>query len=212
VGACKHGGRAWQPAGHPEAVRIHDFPSQASGRALPYGVYDVAANQGWVRVGTDHDTATFAVATIRRWWQQLGAPTDAGATDLLMTADGGGRNSSRSRLWQVDRQRLATDTGLRVTVCHVPPGTSTWNKIEHRLFAHISQNGRGRPLVSHEVIVDRIGSTTTHTGLTVRAALDANRYPTRQQVSDDARAAVHLHPAPFHGDWNYAIHPAPTTP
>jgi hypothetical protein len=207
VGAFKNGGREWQPAGRPEAVRVHDFPSQALGRAIPYGVYDLGANAGWVSVGTDHDTAEFAVETIRRWWQQMGASTYAGATDLLITADGGGSNSSRSRLWKVALQRLADETGLRVTVCHFPPGTSKWNKIEHRLFAHITQNWRGRPLVSHDVVVNLIGSTTTSAGLRVRAALDPARYPTKQQVPDDALARVQLHPASFHGEWNYAIHP-----
>jgi len=210
VGAFKNGGREWQPAGQPEAVNVHDFPSQAVGRAIPYGVYDVGANQGWVSVGTDHDTAEFAVETIRRWWRQMGAPTYVGASELLITADGGGSNSSRSRLWKVALQRFADETGLRVAVCHFPPGTSKWNKIEHRLFAHITENWRGRPLVSHDVVVNLIGSTTTRTGLAVRAALDPAPYATKQQVSDAALARVQLHPAPFHGEWNYAIHPAPT--
>jgi hypothetical protein len=212
VGDFKNGGREWQPGGQPEAVRVHDFPSQALGRAIPYGVYDIGANAGWVSVGTDHDTAEFAVETIRRWWQQMGAPTYAGATDLLITADGGGSNSSRSRLWKVALQRFADESGLRVTVCHFPPGTSKWNKIEHRLFAHITQNWRGRPLVSHDVVVNLIGSTTTTMGLQVRAALDPAPYPTKQQVSDAALAHVQLQPATFHGEWNYAIHPAPTLP
>ena len=213
VGAFKNGGREWQPAGHPEAVNVHDFPSQAVGRAIPYGVYDVGANAGWVSVGTDHDTAEFAVETIRRWWRQMGAPTYAGATELLITADGGGSNSSRSRLWKVALQRFADESGLRVTVCHFPPGTSKWNKIEHRLFAHITENWRGRPLVSHDVVVNLIGNTTTTTGLRVRAALDPAPYPTKQQVADAALARVQLQPATFHGEWNYAIHPAsaPTT-
>jgi hypothetical protein len=212
VGTFKNGGREWQPVGQPERVNVHDFPSQAVGRAIPYGVYDVGANQGWVSVGTDHDTAEFAVETIRRWWRQMGAPTYHGATELLITADGGGSNSSRSRLWKVALQRFADESGLRVAVCHFPPGTSKWNKIEHRLFAHITQNWRGRPLVSHDVVVHLIGSTTTRTGLSVRAALDPAVYPTKQQVSDEALARVHLQPATFHGEWNYAIHPAPTPP
>ena len=211
VGDFKNGGREWQPAGRPEAVQVHDFPSQAVGRAIPDGVYDVGANQGWVSVGTDHDTADFAVATIRRWWQQMGAPIYPGATDLLITADGGGSNSSRSRLWKVALQQLADETGLRLSVCHFPPGTSKWNKIEPRLFAHITQNWRGRPLVSHDVVVNLIGSTTTRTGLHVRAVLDPAPYPTKQQVSDEALARVRLHPATFHGDWNYAIHPTPVS-
>ena len=215
VGDFKNGGREWQPHGAPEAVRVHDFPSQAVGRAIPYGVYDVGANVGWVSVGTDHDTAAFAVETIRRWWHQMGGPTYRGATDLLITADGGdggGSNSSRSRLWKVALQRFADESGLRVTVCHFPPGTSKWHKIEHRLFAHITENWRGRPLVSHDVVVNLIGSTTTRTGLRVRAALDSAPYPTKQQVSDAALARVQLQPASFHGEWNYAIHPTPTYP
>jgi len=209
VGAFKNDGREWQPAGHPVAVNVHDFPSQALGRAIPYGVYDLALNEGWVSVGTDHDTAAFAGETIRRWWQQMGAPTYPGATEVLITADGGGSNSRRSRLWKVAVQRFADETGLRVTVCHFPPGTSKWNKIEHRLFAHITQNWRGRPLISHEVMVNLIGSTTTATGLRVRAALDPSRYPTKLQVTDDELARVQLHPATFHGEWNYTIHPTP---
>jgi len=209
VGAFKNDGREWQPAGHPVAVNVHDFPSQALGRAIPYGVYDLALNEGWVSVGTDHDTAAFAGETIRRWWQQMGAPTYPGATEVLITADGGGSNSRRSRLWKVAVQRFADETGLRVTVCHFPPGTSKWNKIEHRLFAHITQNWRGRPLISHEVMVNLIGSTTTATGLRVRAALDPSLYPTKLQVTDDELARVQLHPATFHGEWNYTIHPTP---
>ncbi len=208
IGAFKNGGREWQPQGQPEAVNVHDFPSQAVGRAIPYGVYDLTANAGWVSVGTDHDTAEFAVETIRRWWQQMGTPTYPRATEVLITADGGGSNSSRSRLWKVALQHFANETGLRVSVCHFPPGTSKWNKIEHRLFAHITQNWRGRPLISHDVVVNLIGSTTTTTGLRVHAALDSAAYPTQQQVSDEALARVRLYPAPFHGEWNYAIHPA----
>jgi hypothetical protein len=207
VGAFKNGGREWQPVGQPEAVHVHDFPSQALGRAIPYGVYDVGANQGWVSVGTDHDTAEFAVETIRRWWRRMGAPTYPGATDLLVTADGGGSNGSRSRLWKVALQQLADETGLRIAVCHFPPGTSKWNKIEHRMFSQITENWRGRPLVSYDVIVNLIGSTTTQAGLRVQAALDAMPYPTNLQVSDEALARVHICHATFHGEWNYAIHP-----
>ena len=207
VGAFKNGGREWQPVGQPEAVQVHDFPSQALGRAIPYGVYDVGANQGWVSVGTDHDTAEFAVETIRRWWRYMGAPTYPAATDLLVTADGGGSNGSRSRLWKVALQQLADETGLRIAVCHFPPGTSKWNKIEHRMFSQITENWRGRPLVSYDVIVNLIGNTTTQTGLRVQAALDAMSYPTNQQVSDEALARVHIFHARFHGEWNYAIHP-----
>ena len=175
-------------------------------------MYDIGANQGWVSVGTDHDTAEFAVETVRRWWQQRGALAYPGATELLIMADGGGSNSSRSRRWKVALQRFADETGLRVAVCHFPPGTSKWNTIEHRLFAHITEHWRGHPLVSHDVVVNLIGSTTTKTGLSIRAALDPASYPTRQQVSDQAFARVQLHPATFHGEWNYAIHPAPTPP
>jgi hypothetical protein len=180
VGAFKNGGREWQPTGQPEAVQVHDFPSMAEGRAIPYGVYDLTANQGWVSVGTDHDTAEFAVATIGRWWEQMGTSVYPGARELLITADGGGSNSSRSRLWKIALQQFADQTGLRVSVCHFPPGTSKWNKIEHRLFSYISQNWRGRPLISHEVIVNLIGSTTTQTGLQVQAAIDDRRYPTKK--------------------------------
>lgn len=207
IGAFKNGGREWQPVGQPEAVNVHDFPSQAAGHAIPYGVYDVGTNQGWVSVGTDHDTADFAVETIRRWWEQMGAPAYPSARELLILADGGGSNSSRSRLWKVALQRFADTSGLRVAVCHFPPGTSKWNKIEHRMFAHITQNWRGRPLVSHDVVVSLIGSTTTATGLAIRAALDPAPYPTKQQVTTAALARVQLHPAAFHGEWNYTIAP-----
>jgi hypothetical protein len=207
VGDFKNGGREWQPAGQPELVRAYDFVDRALGKAIPYGVYDVAANQGWVSVGTDPDTPAFAVESVRRWWGQMGRPTYPAATELLITADGGGSNGSRARLWKTELQRLADATGLRITVCHFPPGTSTWNKIEHRLFCHITQNWRGRPLVSHEVIVQLIGGTTTRTGLTGRAALDPNAYPTGIKVADAELAAVRLEPAAFHGEWNYAIAP-----
>ena len=207
VGAFTNGGREWHPEGHPEPVRVHDFPDKALGKATPYGVFDLTANQGWVSVGTDHDTATFAVDTVRRWWEQMGAPLYPGATDLLVTADGGGSNSSRSRLWKVELQRLADATGLRVHVCHFPPGTSKWNIIEHGMFCHITQNWRGRPLVSHEVIVELIGHTTTQTGLRIQAELNPTAYPTGTIVSDAALAAVCLQPADFHGDWNYTIAP-----
>jgi hypothetical protein len=188
-------------------VRVHDFIDRELGKAIPYGVYDVASNQGWVSVGTDHDTPPFAVEAIRRWWAQMGRPTYPAATELLITADGGGSNGNRARRWKTALQELADETGLRITVCHLPPGTSKWNKIEHRLFCHITQNWRGRPLVSHEVIVQLIGSTTTRTGLTVRAELDTNAYPTGVEVTDEQLAAVHLTPAPFHGEWNYTISP-----
>ena len=207
VGEFKNSGREWQPKGQPELVQVHDFPSQALGKAIPYGVYDVWANQGWVSVGTDHDTAEFAVATVRRWWEQMGAPKYPDATELLIMADGGGSNGNRSRLWKVALQQFADETGLRVSVCHFPPGTSKWNKIEHRMFSHITQNWRGRPLVSHEVVVSLIGSTTTRAGLQIRAALDSTSYPTKKQVSDDELAGVQIHMDSFHGEWNYSIHP-----
>ena len=208
VGAFKNGGREWQPTGAPERVNVHDFPDPAVGKAIPYGVYDVARNAGWVTVGQDHDTASFAVATIRRWWDVVGRPSYPQADRLLICADGGGSNSYRTRLWKVELQRLADAAGLAVTVCHLPPGASKWNKIEHRLFAHISLNWRGRPLVSHEVIVNLIGATTTQTGLTVQAERDSGAYPTKVQVSDEELAAVHLAPHTFHGEWNYTIAPA----
>jgi len=192
-------------------VRGHDFPDKALGEATPDGVDDPAATVGWVSVGTDHDTATFAVDSLQRWWGQMGAPLYRGATDLLITADGGGSNSSRSRLWKVELQRLADATGLRVHVCHFPPGTSKWNKIEHGLFCHITENWRGRPLVSHEVIVEVIGHTTTATGLRVQAELNPRPYPTGTEVSDEALAAVQLERAAFHGDWNYTIAPRERT-
>jgi hypothetical protein len=207
VGDFKNGGREWQPAGYPEAVRVHDFLDRQLGKAIPYGVYDVAANQGWVSVGIDHETAAFAVASIRHWWEQMGHARYPTATEVLITADSGGSNSSQSRLWKTELQRLADETGLRISVCHFPPGTSKWNTIEHRLFCHITQNWRGRPLVSLEVIVNLIGNTTTRTGLKVRAELDTGAYPTGIKVPDAELAAVQLAPASFHGDWNYAIAP-----
>ena len=209
VGDFKNGGREWRPKGEPELVRVHDFKDKQLGKAIPYGVYDVGQNEGWVSVGTDHDTAEFAVATLGQWWRQMGAPTYPGATELLITADGGGSNSSRGRLWKVALQRFADETGLRITVCHFPPGTSKWNKIEHRLFSHITQNWRGRPLVSHEVVVNLIENTTTRTGLRVQAALDKAHYPTHKQVSDDELSDVYLARDPFHGEWNYSIAPRP---
>jgi hypothetical protein len=210
VGDFKNGGREWQPSGYPEAVRVHDFLDKQLGKAIPYGVYDVAANQGWVSVGIDHETAAFAVASIRHWWEQMGHPRYPTATELLITADSGGSNGSHNRLWKTELQRLADETGLRLSVCHLPPGTSKWNVIEHRLFCHITQNWRGRPLVSLEVIVNLIGTTTTRTGLKVQADLDTAAYPTGIKVPDAELAAVQLEPAAFHGDWNYAIAPHAT--
>jgi hypothetical protein len=210
VGPYKNGGREWQPKGQPEAVRVHDFPDPALGKAIPYGVYDVSANCGWVSVGVDHDTAEFAAATLKRWWEEMGSVTYPGAQELLVMADAGGSNDYRNRLWKVALQRFATETGLAVSVCHFPPGTSKWNKIEHRMFAHITLNWRGRPLVSHEVIVNLIGSTTTKTGLRLRAELDLGSYPTQQQVADEELARVHLERAVFRPKWNYTIRPQPT--
>jgi transposase len=207
VGSFKNNGQTWQPKGQPEAVNVHDFPDPTLGKAIPYGIYDVGRNQGWVTVGQDHDTASFAVASLQRWWDCVGQPGYPQARQLLICADGGGSNGYRLRLWKVEIQRLANATGLSITVCHLPPGTSKWNKIEHRLFSHISMNWRGRPLVSHEVVVDLIGATTTRTGLSVQAELDTHLYPTKVKVSDQDLAAVQLIPHDFHGEWNYTIVP-----
>lgn len=207
VGEFTNRGREWQPAGQPERVRVHDFVDPDLGKAIPYGVYDVTANRGWVSVGTDHDTPAFAVASVRGWWKQMGHPTYPGATELLINADGGGSNGSRARQWKVELQSLADQTGLRITVCHLPPGTSRWNKIEHRMFCHITQNWHGRPLVSHEVVVQLIGHTTTRNGLSIRAELDTGSYPTGVRVTEAELAAVRLGPAAFHGEWNYSIAP-----
>jgi hypothetical protein len=207
IGDFKNGGREWQPQGAPEPVRVHDFVDDALGKAIPYGVYDQTQNTGWVSVGQDHDTAAFAVASIRTWWQQMGREAYPEATELLITADGGGSNSSRCRLWKTELQRFAEETGLAVTVCHFPPGTSKWNKIEHRMFCHITENWRGRPLVSRDAVIQLIGSTTTRTGLSIRAGLDAGQYPTGIKVTDDELTTVQLTRAEFHGDWNYTISP-----
>ena len=207
VGDFKNGGREWQPQGRPEQVRIHDFLDPKLGKAIPYGVYDLAADAGWVSVGVDHDTAEFAVETLRRWWRHMGSPMYPGATQLLITADGGGSNGSRCRLWKVQLQELADETGLRITVCHFPPGTSKWNQIEHRMFCHITQNWRGRPLVDHEVVVNLIGSTTTETGLEIRAELDRSAYPIGQEVTNQQMESLSIERESFHGDWNYTIRP-----
>jgi hypothetical protein len=209
VGDFKNGGREWQPQKAPEEVRVYDFPDKELGKAIPYGVYDITANQGWVSVGCDHDTAVFAVETLRRWWRQMGSKTYPMASELLVTADGGGSNSSRSRLWKTELQRLADETGLRISVCHLPPGTSKWNKIEHRLFSAITQNWRCRPLVSHEVIVNLIGNTSTQRGLHIHAELDSNNYQTGIKVADDELAQVQIEKDSFHGEWNYTITPRP---
>ncbi|WEH32579.1 ISAzo13 family transposase [Streptomyces sp. AM 4-1-1] len=207
VGEFKNGGREWRPAGDPVLVGVHDFADPQLGKAVPYGVYDIEENTGWVNVGTDHDTAAFAVESIRRWWHGQGQDAYPRATRLLVTADAGGSNGYRTRAWKLELARLAAETGLTITVCHLPPGTSKWNKIEHRLFSHITMNWRGRPLTSHEVIVNSIAATTTRTGLRVKAALDTNSYPIGVKISDAEMAALPLTRHAFHGDWNYALHP-----
>jgi len=208
VGDFAHGGREYQPQGHPEKVRVYDFVDKDLGKAIPYGIYDLTANCGWVSVGLDHDTAQFAVATLRRWWLQMGRKVYRKAQELLITADGGGSNGSRCRLGKVELQRLADETGLTITVCHFPPGTSKWNKIEHRMFCHITENWRGRPLINHEVIVSLIANTTTKAGLRIKAALDAGQYPTGLKVTAEQMRTLNLHPADFHGeDWNYILKP-----
>lgn len=207
VGEFKNPGQEWQPKGEPERVNVHDFPNKELGKAIPYGVYDLACNEGWVSVGIDHDTAEFACASIQRWWKEMGAARFPRATKLLITADGGGSNSSRNRLWKKSLQALANELGMVLNVCHFPPGTSKWNKIEHRLFCFITKNWRGRPLTSYEVIVNLIASTTTKTGLVVRAALDSREYETGIEVSDDELEHLNLTRAAFHGEWNYSIKP-----
>src|SRR6202162_3742975 len=207
VGDFKNGGREWRPRGDPEEVRVHDFLIKELGRAVPYGVYDLAANAGWVSVGVDHDTAAFAVNSIRQWWRSLGRARSPPAPRLLITADGGGSNGSRVRLWKRELQKLANELGLDIGVSHLPPGTSKWNKIEHRLFSFISQNWRARPLVSYRVIVELISATTTKTGLTVRCELDTGLYPNGIVVSDAEIAALNIKRAEFHGEWNYTISP-----
>src|SRR5271170_479331 len=212
VGEFRNGGREWRPAGEPAQVGTHDFPDRELGKAIPYGVYDLAANTGWVSVGTDHDTAAFAVASIRRWWQSCGAVAYPHARRLLITADAGGSNGYRTRAWKTELAALAAEAGLPITVCHLPPGTSKWNKIEHRLFSAITMNWRGRPLTSHEVIVNSITATTTRTGLTVRAELDPGSYPTGVEVSDEQMAGLPLDRHDWHGDWNYTLRPEPPRP
>jgi hypothetical protein len=207
IGEYKNPGREWRPKGDPQRVNVHDFPDPKLGKAIPYGVYDLASNEAWVSVGINHDTARFAVASIRRWWQEMGHQRFPKARRLLVTADGGGSNSSRNRLWKIALQELANELSLRLEVCHFPPGTSKWNKIEHRLFCFITKNWRGRPLISYEVIVNLIAQTTTRAGLTVRAAVDPNHYETGIAVSDADLAKVKLTPAKFHGEWNYTIQP-----
>jgi transposase len=209
VGPFKNGGRAWRPAKTPQRVRVHDFviPGATGGKAIPYGIYDLHRNEGWVSVGIDHDTATFAARSIRRWWQHMGRPVYRDATALVITADAGGSNGVRLRLWKWELQQLANRTGLAITVCHFPPGTSKWNKIEHRLFSHIAMNWRGTPLIDLATIVSLIGSTHSRAGLHVRAELDRGHYPAGVTVTDAQLATVRLARHRFHGDWNYTIHP-----
>ena len=222
VVSFKNGGREWQPVGEPEQVQVHDFLDKDLGKAgvpgdrssslewkaIPYVVYDLSRNEGWVSVGIDHDTARFAAQAIHRWWKKMGSKRYRNAQELLITADGGGSNGSRSRLWKVALQDLAVRLGIPVRVCHFPPGTSKWNKIEHRMFSHITQNWRGRPLVSHEVIIQLIANTTTKAGLKIRAELDPGHYPTGTLVSDEQLAALNLKRSEFHGEWNYTLMPS----
>jgi hypothetical protein len=207
VGDFKNGGQQWRPKGNPEKVRVHDFVIKQLGRAAPYGVYDLAGNTGWVSVGVDHDTASFAVETIRRWWCAMGQEKYPRAKKLLITADGGGSNGSRVRLWKLELQRLADETGLAIAVSHFPPGTSKWNKIEHRLFSFISKNWRGQPLTSLKVIVNLIAGTTTKKGLKVHAEVDGRSYPAGVKVPDSEMAEIQLRREVFHGEWNYEILP-----
>jgi hypothetical protein len=207
VGSFKNGGCELRPQGDPERVNVHDFPSQGEGTAVPYGVYDLAENEAWVSVGISHDTAEFAVATIRTWYAELGQPLYPNATSLLVMADGGGSNGYRLRLWKVELQKLADELKLPITICHLPPGTSKWNKIEHRLFSFITQNWRGKPLVTHQVILELIAATTTRTGLRVYSRLDQRHYPTGRRVSEQQLANVNLEPDSWYGEWNYTIRP-----
>lgn len=205
VGPFKNSGKTYRPKGSPEKVNVHDFMDKELGKVAPYGVYDLKHNEAWVNVGTDHDTAMFAVESIRRWWNMMGKERYPEATRLMITADSGGSNGSRIRLWKVELQKLANETGMEIHVSHFPPGTSKWNKIEHRLFSAISLNWRGRPLINHEVIVNLIESTRTNSGLSVRASLDTNQYPKGIKVSDDEMKSLNIHPESFHGEWNYAL-------
>jgi transposase len=208
VGDFKNGGREWQPKGDPEEVRVHDFKIKELGRVAPYGIYDLGENFGWVGVGTDHDTAEFAVSTIRNWWRSMGTSIYPNAQKLLITADGGGSNGSRLRLWKTELQKFVDEIAIPVTVSHFPPGTSKWNKIEHRLFSFITKNWRGKPLASHEVIVNLIASTTTNSGLRVHAEIDTSEYPMGRKVTDRELALVNIQRNQFHGEWNYTISPS----
>lgn len=207
IGDFKNAGREWHRKGRAPKVRVHDFIDKKLGKAIPYGVYDLAHNEGWVSVGTNHDTAEFAAASIGRWWREMGRRRFPRTRRLMITADGGGSNSSRSRLWKLALQELSDQLGLELQVCHFPPGTSKWNKIEHRMFCFITQNWRGRPLVSYQAIVNLIASTTSTKGLTIRAALDDHTYPTGRKVTKEEMATINCTPAEFHGEWNYIIRP-----
>jgi hypothetical protein len=207
VGEFANKGREWQPAGEPPKVLVHDFIHDAVGKAIPYGVYDVGRNEGWVSVGVDHDTAAFAVAGVRSWWNSMGKRAYSTAGQLYIVADSGGSNGYRSRLWKAELQRFADDTGLELSVSHMPPGTSKWNKIEHRLFSHISQNWRGRPLIDHETVVSLIANTSTARGLKVKARLDRRRYPLKVKVPTAVMRELAIRPRKFHGEWNYKISP-----
>ena len=208
IGDFANRGREYRPKGAPVAVRVHDFEDKQLGKGIPYGVYDLRANNGWVSVGMDHDTAEFAVATLREWWRRMGRRTYPKATRLLVTADGGGSNGSRNRLWKVALQQLADEIGLSISVCHFPPGTSKWNKIEHRMFSWITENWRGKPLTSHAVIVNLIANTTTKAGLRIKAAIDSQTYPVGIEVPDEEIGRLNIQPDKFHGeDWNYTISP-----
>jgi len=212
VGDFKNNGREYQPAGEPERVQVHDFPDKNLGKAIPYGIYDVSANTGWVSVGTDHDTSAFAVQTLRRWWDTVGRTRYPDAGKLLICADGGGSNGYRIRAWKIELAKLSAQTGLEITVCHFPPGTSKWNQIEHRLFSQITMNWRGRPLITHQVIVDLISATTTHSGLSVQCVLDTEEYPIGIRYDKAEVDALPITRHDFHGEWNYTIHPTPDTP
>ena len=207
IGDFKHGGRELRPKGSPEKVRVHDFPIPELGKANPYGIYDIGLNTGWVSVGIDHDTAELAVESIRRWWRQMGQPAYPNATSLLITADGGGSNGSRVRLWKLELQKFADEAGLRIAVSHFPPGTSKWNKIEHRLFSRITQNWRGKPLDSLEVMVSLIAATRTKTGLKVHSEVDTGTYAKGVKVSDEEIERLNLKKDAFHGEWNYELQP-----
>lgn len=210
VGDFKNPGREWRPKGRPEPVRVHDFLIPDQGKAIPYGVYDLSRDEGWVSVGIDHDTASFAVNAVRRWWKLMGRPAYPDADSLLITADAGGSNGPRVRLWKWELQRFANRTGLSITLCHFPPGTSRWNKIEHRLFSYIAMNWRAKPLVSLAAIVSLIGSTTTRSGLRIRSEIDHGSYPLGVKITDEQMTKIQLKPHAFHGEWNYTIRPAPS--